>query len=50
MKNQVGARFMARKNREQVKPEAVITNHIKRESELIRLESGAVRRKSNRDT
>lgn len=49
MKNQVGARYLARKNQELREKETVCIYHVKRESELVRLKSGAVRRKSNTD-
>ncbi len=44
MKSQTGARFVARKNREVKEPSEVIVCHVKRESKLVRLASGAVRR------
>ena len=46
MKNQTGARYLARKKREKVNREDICVNHVKRESELIRLKTGAVKRKA----
>lgn len=47
MKNQTGARYIKRQKQELRDKEIVITNHVKHESELTRLPSGAVRRKRN---
>ena len=48
MKNQVGAKYLKneRKHLNAQSSEPVITCHVKRESELIRLKSGAVKRVS----
>ena len=42
---QTGARYVKQQRQELVEKEVVILNHVKRESELERLPSGAVRRK-----
>ena len=44
MSSQTGARWIARKNREVTEPKDVMLHSIKRESKLIRLKSGAVKR------
>lgn len=44
MKTQIGARFLARERKNNVTKETVCTQHVKRESKLERLSSGAVRR------
>lgn len=52
MKSQVGARYLARKRAElRDKPAEICVCHYKaqQESDIVRLKSGAVRRKSNRD-
>lgn len=44
MKNQTGARYIKRHRQELVEKEVVCTNHVKYESKLTRLPSGAVKR------
>ena len=49
MKSQVGARWLALKNREVKEPAKVMLNAIKRTSKLIRLKSGAVKRRETNE-
>ena len=45
MKNQVGARYLARERAKLAKDDVVCTSHVKRESDLTRVKPGVVRRK-----
>ena len=45
MKNQTGARYIKRQREENREKEIVCTQHVKRESELVRISNNVVRRK-----